>query len=374
MDILIEINHPAQLHLFRPVMDAWSRDGTKFLVAAREKDITTRLMDNYGIDYVTLAPVGSGLTGQFRELLRREAAMFRLARKCRPRVIMGTSVHAARIARCCGARSMVLCEDDAKYIPLFRWLAYPLAHAIITPEALAYERHGAGHFTYPAYQKLFYLHPSRFTPDPGIRGELGLAASERYAVIRLSSLQAHHDIGARGMSEDMIRDVMSMAANEMRVFISSEKPLAPDFEGYRMPLPPERMHHVLAQAEFLISDSQSMTVESALLGVPAFKINTFAGRISVIRELEEAGLAFGYRPGQEADLVRDLRSVNSLPNRREVFEHRRAVLMARQIDPVPWFLELTRRMREREAVTEIQAWSRAYIAQALRPAEARPVR
>lgn len=354
-------------------MEAWSREGTTFLVAAREKDITTRLMDRYGIEYVTLAPVGNGLAGQFRELLRREAAMFALARRCRPRVIMGTSVHAARIARCCGARSMVLCEDDAKYIPLFRWLAYPLAHAIVTPEALAYENHGLRHFTYPAYQKLFYLHPARFAPDAGVRGELGLSASERYAVIRLSSLQAHHDIGARGMSEEMIRDIVALTSPEMRVFISSEKPLPAEFECHRMPLPPDRMHHVLSQAEFLISDSQSMTVESALLGVPAFKINTFAGRISVIRELEEAGLAFGYRPGQEADLVRDVRSIHALPNRRDVFEKRRATMLARRIDPVPWFLELTRRMCDRQSTAEIHAWSREYIAQALSPAQTCPV-
>lgn len=351
--------------MFRPAMDAWLREGTEFLVVAREKDITTRLMDNYGIPYKTLAPVGRGLTGQFVELARREVGMLRLARRLRPKIITGTSVHAARIARLVGARSVVMCEDDAKYIPLFKWLAYPFSHAIVTPDCLAYENHGTRHFTYPAYQKLFYLHPNRFTPDAGIHAALGLQHGARYAMVRLSSLQAHHDIGARGMSEKMIHDVIKMALPDIRVFISSEKNLSPEFEPHRMPLPPERMHDVLAGAEFLISDSQSMTVEAALLGTPAFKINSFAGIISVIRELEEAGLAFGYSPGQEAELLRELRAILETPNRQVVLQERRTELLRRKIDPLPWYLELIRRMIAREPVKAIQAWSRECVVQAL---------
>ncbi|MBK8269120.1 MAG: DUF354 domain-containing protein [Planctomycetes bacterium] len=239
MHILVEINHPAQLHMFRPAMDAWAREGTEFLVVAREKDITTRLMDNYGIPYTTLAAVGRGLSGQFVELARREFGMLRLARRLRPKVITGTSVHAARIARLVGARSVILCEDDAKYIPLFKWLAYSFSHAIVTPDCLAYENHGPRHFTYPAFQKLFYLHPSRFAPDPEIDAALGLSQGDRYALVRLSSLQAHHDVGARGMSEQMILDGIKMASTDIRVFISSEKNLSAEFESLRMPLPPE---------------------------------------------------------------------------------------------------------------------------------------
>ncbi len=365
MHILVEINHPAQLHMFRPAMDAWAREGTEFLVVAREKDITTRLMDNYGIPYTTLAPVGRGLSGQFVELARREFGMLRLARRLRPKVITGTSVHAARIARLVGARSVILCEDDAKYIPLFKWLAYPFSHAIVTPDCLAYENHGPRHFTYPAFQKLFYLHPSRFAPDPEIDAALGLSQGDRYALVRLSSLQAHHDVGARGMSEQMILDVIKMASTDIRVFISSEKNLSAEFESLRMPLPPERMHDVLAGAEFLISDSQSMTVEAALLGTPAFKINTFAGIISVIRELEEAGLAFGYRPGQEADLLGDLGAIMAKPNHKEAFRARRMALLARKIDPLPWFLELIRRLADGHSIPDTQSWSRDFVARSL---------
>ena len=354
--------------MFRPAMDAWRRDGVAYHVVARDKDITSRLLERYGIPFTTLAPVGRGLIGQFCELARREIGMFRLARRLRPKIITGTSVNAARVARLVGARSVILCEDDAKYIPLFRWLAYPMASAIITPDALAYENRGERHLTYPSYQKLFYLHPNRFTPDAGVLKELGLREGEPFGLVRLSALQAHHDIGARGMSEALIRNVISLAQSfGVRLFISSEKPLAAEFAAHRAAAAPERMHDALAHAAFLVCDSQSMTVESALLGTPAFKINTFAGIISVIRELEQAGLAFGYRPGNEAALLSDLRGVLSMPDRRAAFAGRLAELLRRKVDPLPWFLGVIERLMNGETLSAVQTWSKLHIADALSP-------
>jgi predicted glycosyltransferase len=54
----------------------------------------------------------------------------------------------------------------------------------------------------------------------------------------------------------------------------------------------------MAFAEFFIGDSQSMTVESAVPGVPAIRVNDFVGRISAVRELETAGLCFGFSPDE----------------------------------------------------------------------------
>jgi len=362
MDLLADINHPAQVHLFRPVLQACQEKGYDTAVAARDKDLTLGLLDTFDIPYSVIAPVGHGITGRCRELLQREWAMFRWARKHRPRIITGSSVNAARVAKLLGLKSVILCEDDAKYIQQFRWLAYPLATAIVTPDVLAYENYGTRHLTYPSFQKLFYLHPNRFTPDRSILGDLGVGEDEPFAIIRLSSLQAHHDIGARGMSEDMIRQVIRMTQSKARVFITSEKPLAAEFEPNRLPIAPERVHHALHFAQFFISDSQSMTVEAALLGTPAFKINTFAGIISVIRELEESGLAFGYRPGEETALLGQLETILRMEDMTAEFQRRQQRLLARKIDPLPWYMGVVDRLLADEPIAGIKAWSTEAIA------------
>jgi predicted glycosyltransferase len=81
-----------------------------------------------------------------------------------------------------------------------------------------------------------------------------------------------------------------------------------------------------------------MTAEAAVLGVPAFRVNDFVGRISYLRELEDYGLAFGFRPGQEEQALASLQEVVRRPDRREVFAERRRRMLAERIDPLPWLL------------------------------------
>ena len=204
MRVLIDITHPSLAHVFRPVFAAWKAAGDEPFVVARDKDVTLELLRAFDMPYVVLAPLGRGQLGRARELLAREARMLALARRFRPHLIIGTSAHAARVARLSGAKSAVLNDDDADAVPLFRWLSYPLADAIITPSCLAHEGHGARHLTYPSYHALFYLHPARFQADPAVRSELGLAGGERFGIVRLSARAAHHDAGVRGVDEGLV--------------------------------------------------------------------------------------------------------------------------------------------------------------------------
>jgi uncharacterized protein len=340
MRFLIDVGHPAHAHLFRHVFFGLAARGHECRVVARDKDVTLRLLGAWGIPYAVLAPLGRTLASRAVELVRREARFLSLARAFRPHLITGTSVHAARVARLVGARSAVLNEDDAGVVPLFRWVAYPLATAIVTPDGLLREGHGRRHLTYPSYHELFYLHPNRFAPDPGVRRELGIAEGEPYALVRLSALEAHHDVGARGISADLLRGVLrAAAARRIRVFVSGEKPLASEWEPLRIPIPPERMHDALAFAEFCVGDSQTMTAEAAVLGTPAFRLSSFVGRLTYLEELQARGLAFAFGPGQEDALLAALEALLAREDRHAEMTARRGRLLAEKIDPLPWFLE-----------------------------------
>ncbi|MET0556397.1 MAG: hypothetical protein ABW221_25390 [Vicinamibacteria bacterium] len=340
MRLLFDINHPVQVHLFRPVIEACRGLGHEVRVIARDKDVTLALLAHFGIACEVLAPTGRGLFGFARELVVREARMTARARRFRPDLIVGTSAHAARVARVSGARSIVMSDDDADAVPVFRWLAYPLATAIVTPSCLRHEHHGRRHRVYEGYQQLFYLHPQRFRPDPLVRRELGLEAGESFGLLRLSALAAHHDRGVRGLSEAAVRGVQERVAGRFRLFVSSEKPLPASLEPLRVRVAPHRMHDVLAAAAFFVGDSQSMTAESAVLGVPAFRLNDFVGRISYLRELEDYGLAFGFRRGEEDALLAALERTLATPDRAAVFAERRERMLRDKGDPLPWLMAL----------------------------------
>lgn len=340
MRLLFDINHPVQVHLFRPVVEACRARGHEVRVIARDKDVTLPLLAHFGIETEVLTAPGRGVLGFVRELVVREARMAARARRFRPDLIVGTSAHAGRVARLSGARSVVMSDDDAAAVPVFRWLAYPLASVIVTPSCLRHEDHGRRHRVYDGYQQLFYLHPQRFRADPQVRRELGLADDEPFGLLRLSALTAHHDRGVRGLSEDAVRGVQERTAGRFRLFVSSEKPLPAALEPLRVRVPPHRMHDVLAAASFFVGDSQSMTAESAVLGVPAFRLNDFVGRISYLRELEDYGLAFGFRQGEEAALLAALERTLAAPDRAAVFAERRARMLREKGDPLPWLLAL----------------------------------
>jgi predicted glycosyltransferase len=341
MRALIDLNHPAHAHLFRHVYLGLVARGHECLVTARDKDVTLRLLEAWRIPYSVLAPFGRTLLSRTVELFRREARFLALARAFRPDLITGTSAHAGRVGRLVGARSAVLSEDDAAAVPLFRWVAYPFSTAIVTPDCLAHEGHGRRHLTYPSYQELFYLHPNRFVPDPGVRRELGIAEGQGYAVVRLSALAAHHDLGARGIGEDLLRAVVRLCGERgIRVFVCGEKVLSAEWEPLRIPVAPERMHDALAFAELFLGDSQTMTAEAAVLGTPAFRLSGFVGRLSYLEDLQDRGLAFGFRPGQEKALVASLESLLQREDRRTERAARRARLLAEKIDPLPWFVDV----------------------------------
>ncbi len=334
--VLADIGHSSQAWVLRPIIADLTRRGATVEVVAREKDALPALLDHFQIPYSVPIRRGRGLLGQMREFAGREAYVIARALKTRPALLIGSSFHVARAGFLCGGISLVFNEDDAAVVPLIRWLAYPLASRIVTPRCLAAENYGARHRTYRGSQKLFYLHPNRFQPDPTVRSLVG---PDRYAIARLSALDAHHDRNVRGIQTSDLVTLQRELGGEVRLLVNSEKPLPRDFAEHALTLPPELMHHALAFAEFFIGDSQSMTVESALLGVPAIRVNDFVGRISVLRELEAAGLAFGFKPDQGGAAIELALRLARDGSTRSLWSERRRKYLSQCDDPLPWMLK-----------------------------------
>jgi len=337
MRILLDVNHPAHVHMLRPVIEFWLRRGEVCRVAARDKDVAVRLLTAYRLPWEPLGRARGGLLGAVAELVVREVGFLRMARAFRPEVVAGTSAHVARVGRMVGAKSVFMTEDDTAAVKLSRWTCLPFATAIVTPDCLAHERHGSHHFTYPSFQELFYLHPKRFQPDRSVLPELGLSEGKPYGIVRLSALSAYHDVGKRGVSDELLREILRRTKDRMHVFVTSERRLAPEFERLKIAVAPERMHDALAYASFFMGDSQTMTAEAAVLGVPAFRLSDFVGRLSYLEELQRYGLAFGFKPGQERELLECLDVV--LGGQNAGFQERRRRLLSEKIDPLPWFVE-----------------------------------
>jgi len=339
MKLLIDINHPAHVHLFRHAIHAWQKDGHQVIITARDKEVTTRLLDFYGLTYSLTTHPSHSLAGKAWELLRQDSIIYQLAVRHHIELMLGTSIGITHVSRITSAKSLFFNEDDAAVDRTSYYLAYPFADAIITPDCLS-DIITSKYFTYPSYHELAYLHPNRFQPDPSIFSLLGISANESYFVLRLVALKADHDLGQKGISPSFQRRLIYFLSDYGRVFITSEAPLPQDLEPYRVPVPAHKMHDVLAFASMLISDSQTMTAEAAVLGIPAIRCNTFIHRISYLDELEQRyGLTYGFLPHAEDAMLEKIVSLLKDKSTKEQWSEKRERMLKEKIDLTAWMLD-----------------------------------
>jgi predicted glycosyltransferase len=336
--VLFDIGHPAHVHLFKHAIRELKRNGHETRVLSRDKDLTVTLLDRYDIDHTPLSTKGTNALSLYLEWIEREFRTLRAARRCDPDVVVGVpSPPAAHAARLLGVPMVVF--DDSERATLQARLTYPFATTICTPEG--FERDvGDKQDRYPGYHELAYLHPDRFDPDPDRLEAVGVDPREPYAVCRFVSWGASHDVGNRGLSPDAKRELLSMLADDGEVYVTSEEPLPPAFEPYRLPVPPELIHDLLYYADLYVGDSQTMATESAVLGTPAVRSNSFVGDddMSNFVELESVHDLL-YSRADERETLRLVRDLWSAPDAKSQWRRKRAALLADKIDVTEYMLE-----------------------------------
>jgi hypothetical protein len=286
MRILVDITHPAHVHFFRNAISLWRQHGHDIAVTARQKDITIDLLNEYGIPFTTLSSIGNHKLSLFKELVVRDFNLYRFCRKFRPDVLTAIGgVFAAHVGF--AVRKPVVVWDDTEHAGISHKLTFPFAASIQTPSCYL-KILGDKQVFYAGCHELAYLHPNRFSPDRQVVRSLGIDPDEKYAVIRLVSWQAHHDVGQSGFEKKSITDFIETISKYARPYITSEIKLPDALEKYKLKIPFNKIHHVMAFASLCITEGATMASESALLAVPAVYINTLSA--GTIMEFEKYGL------------------------------------------------------------------------------------
>jgi uncharacterized protein len=159
----------------------------------------------------------------------------------------------------------------------------------------------------------------------------------------LAKLTAHHDFGIKGLKHETLDKIIKILEDKgYAVYISSEKELNEKYLLHELKINPSDIHHILYFSSLLICDSQSMSVEAAMLGTPSIRVSDFAGRISVLEELEtKYKLTFGIKPQNENELLEILRSIITMNDPESNFRSRRDKMLSEKInvtDFLVWFI------------------------------------
>lgn len=351
MRFLFDLGHPAHFHLFKNVISALKDQGHRVLIVARQKDCLPELLRESGWPHIFIRRRRRGLVSLGVEALK-VLGRVSFGGLVKPVDLMiGTSIVIGPASRMTGATSVVFCEDDAAVVPMFAQVAYKASHYIVTPRSLEHEAYGPKHLTYRGYHELAYLHPDVYRPDPGVRELLGVKPDEKYFVLRLVALTAHHDIGQKGVNPTQAQAVVDRLSPHGRVFISAEAKVPENLKQYILPTPVEKILDVLAFAEMVVGDSQTMTIEAAVLGTPALRCNTFVGRLSVLEELEHRyGLTVGIRPENFDKVFDQIDAWLAQDDLKQQWARKRDVMLEECVNLNDWMLKLFDRLAHHKNV------------------------
>jgi predicted glycosyltransferase len=256
--------------------------------------------------------------------------------------MIGTDASIAIVGRIFSTHRITIIEDDYKVIKILGDLTYPFTETILCPNVCDVGKWNYKKIGYNGFMKLAYLHPNIFKKQNDVIAKYRLPL--KFSIIRLSNLAAYHDRDINGLNHNfLIKIIELLQSYSISVFITTEAKIDNIYSEYLLKINPKDMHQILAHSSILISDSQSMSVEASILGVPSIRISSFVGRISVLEELEKKyKLTFGVSPENYEEVLNKIHEILSMKNFATVFSNRKLELLKEKIDVnqfLTWFIE-----------------------------------
>ena len=340
MNILIDIGHPGHVHLMHPLAKEMCAKGHSVYYSVRDSPVAKRLMEHYGMTpWVDLGGKRDSLAGKARTVIHQDLKLLHFVRQNHINIGFSSGIVLSHVSQLTRMTSVVFDDDDDAAEPLIVKYGHPLTDIVFTPDCI--HRKAKHAVYYAGTHELAYLHPKRFSPAPSVLQHAGIEEGERYFIMRFVALKGHHDVGQMGLTLEQKEALVNLLKPHGRVIITSERAIEPEFEQYRLPVPPEEIHSLMAYCSMFLGDSQTMTSEAAVLGVPALKCNTFAGRLSVPNMLEQKyGLCYAYLPTQFDEMYHRIeqlldRNPEELKNE---WQEKRQRMLQDMIDPTEFFV------------------------------------
>ncbi len=340
MNILFALGHPAHYHLFKNITHDLKSKGHNVHFVITPKDVLESLLISNNEDYSILAQREhrNNLLGKLLKIVKSTKSLISIAQERHADILIGCLSQIAYTGVYLRIPTIFVGEDDFSYTWLQGIITYPFVSHILAPTTTNISIFSYKKIPYTGYQKLAYLHPNYFAQNK-VTGK----KDKKQILIRLVNLSAYHDISAQGLNNKLLSEFINTFEAVANICISSERELPPTFEKYRVKIEASRMHEFLLNSDLFIGDSQSMAVEASLLGIPNIRINNFAGKISILNELEfRYGLTISLSPAEVYklfDISKEIIGSNELS---KILEQKRTEMLADKIDVTAfmvWFIE-----------------------------------
>jgi predicted glycosyltransferase len=340
MRILIDIGHPAHIHLFKHFANEMHIRNHKILFTCREKEIEKYLLKYYSFSYKSFGRKYNSLLGKTLGMIEFDAKEILSGYAFKPDIFLSHgSIYAAHA-------SFILRKPHISFEDTFNFeqirLYKPFTKVILTSD---YDNplKSKKVIRYSGYHELAYLHPKRFSPNIGILNDLGISDNSKYVIMRFGAWQASHDIGHKGISLKNKRIAIEEFSKYAKVFISSEAGLPDELEEHRIKIHPFKIHDAMAFASLLWAESFTMPAECSVLGTPSVIIHN-SKSFPLIEQRDKYGLCFLYSESKEDQINAINKGIELLntPNLKNEWLLRRNKMLSEKIDVTAflvWFVE-----------------------------------
>jgi predicted glycosyltransferase len=328
--------HPSKFHLYRIPINELINRGHDVEIAITTKDVLEDLVKKEGWKYTNIFPQGRKMknlptyVGAGINFIRTITRLLKLTRGKKYDLFI-TDDLATIAGRLKGVPSILFQDDDLSAVPesyiVPKTSTYILAPAITDFKNLNFKKIG-----FDGFKASAYLHPNNFKQDNEVLKKYGLE-DQTYFIIRLVSLTATHDLGKTGITDDDLRRLISMLEKKGKVIINSERPVIEEFEKYRIKITPNDITHILSGASLFIGDSQTMSSEAGMLGVPYIRFNDFVGKIGYLNDMENNyKMGFGIKTSEREKLFEKVEELLTLPDLKTEWLKRKKNMLKNTID------------------------------------------
>jgi uncharacterized protein len=330
MKLLIDIGHPAHVHLFKNAAASLTQKGWNVLFSVRKKAENVELLAQYGFNHVVYGQSNKSIASKLFSLAKKNFALFQIIKEFKPSITLShSSFYLAQVSWFCRVPNITL-EDTGNMEQILPYL--PFTNAILTP-ASYHRNHGKKQIRYNGFHETAYIHPNFLKAKPDLK-----PLSPEVILIRLVDWTASHDVGHKGLSASVIQHLINLINNQDKVRILSEKPLPTELQRYALQIEPHSLHEYFSRVKLYIGEGASLASECALHGIPAIYINSRSA--GVIDALEKAGLLYHFK--STTGLLSKVEELLANPDTLSIHKSRAAQFLNEKINLssfLQWFIE-----------------------------------